>query len=257
MRRRLQFILLPLALLGRFPAQDSGAHPLSGRPYAGAMGAPWLERDIEERPRLAVRLPHLRLGMTVADSGAGSGYYTESPSHAAGPSGRAFAVDIQAGMIRLMKGRMRRQKLDNVTPVLGLAADPKLPESSINLALLVDVYREISDPQPLLRRRRSALRPDGRLILLEFRKEDPAKPIRLEHKMSVEEAKTEIEPEGLRLDSVVEDLPWQHILIFRKPQTVERRYSLLRQAAASDTIESSACLPIPLTAQADPVSWIT
>ena len=69
----------------------------------------------------------------------------------------------------------------------------------------------------MLRRIRSALRPEGRLVLLEFRKEDPVIPIRPEHKMSVAETKAEIEPEGYRLDAVLEDLPWQHILIFRKP----------------------------------------
>lgn len=220
MRRRLQFFLPLIVLSGPFHAQDSGRHPLSGRTYAGVMsveGAPWLERaerDEQERPRLAVRLLHLKPGTAVADIGAGSGYYTELLSHAVGPSGRVFAVDIQAGMIRLIEERMRRQKLANVTPVLGLDADPKLPNGSIDLALLVDVYHEFSDPRAMLRRIRSALRPDGRLVLLEFRKEDPAIPIRQEHKMSVEEAKTEIEPEGFRLDSSIEELPWQHLLVF-------------------------------------------
>ncbi len=227
MRRSLQFILLLIALCERIPAQDvgkqdAGKHPLSGRVYAGVMGvdgAPWLERaerENEERPRLAVRLLHLKPGMAVADIGAGSGYYTQLLSREVGPSGKVFAVDIQAGMIRLIEERMRRQKLENVTPVLGLAADPKLPDTSIDLALLVDVYHEFSDPQAMLRRLRSALRQDGRLVLLEFRKEDPAIPIRPEHKMSVEEARTEIESEGFRLDTVIEELPWQHILVFRR-----------------------------------------
>lgn len=154
--------------------------------------------------------------MKVADIGAGSGYYTELLSRAVGPSGGVFAVDIQARMIQLIEERMRRKKLDNVTPILGLAADPKLPDNSIDMALLVDVYHEFSDPQGMLRRLRSALKPDGRLVLLEFRKEDPSIPIRLEHKMSVAEAKIEIEPEGFRLDSLIEDLPWQHILVFRR-----------------------------------------
>lgn len=220
MRRRLQFILLTLALCEPLPAQDPGKHPVSGRPYAGVMGvggAPWLERaerENEERPRLAVRLLRLKPGMSVADIGAGSGYYTELLARAVGPSGKVLAVDIQAGMLRLIEERMQREKLANVTPILGLASDPKRPERSIDLALLVDVYHEFADPRAMLRRIRSALRPDGRLVLLEFRKEDPSIPIRLEHKMSVEEARREIEPEGYRLDSVIEDLPWQHILIF-------------------------------------------
>ena len=222
MRPRLQFLLPLLALIAQLPAQDPGRHPVSGRPYAGVMyvgGARWLERaerENEERPRLAVRLLHLKPGMQVADIGAGSGYYAELLAGAVGSTGRVYAEDIQPGMIRLIEERISRLSLTNVTPVLGSVADPKLPASAIDLALLVDVYHEFSDPQAMLRRIRSALRPDGRLVLLEFRKEDPAIPIRPEHKMSVEEAKVEIEPEGYRLDEVIEDLPRQHILIFRK-----------------------------------------
>jgi SAM-dependent methyltransferase len=222
MRPRLQFILLLLALCLRVSAQDSGRHPVSGRPYAGVMdvgGAPWLERserENEERPRLAVRLLRLKPGMQVADIGAGSGYYSELLSSAVGATGRVYAVDIQPGMIRLVEERIHRLHLTNVTPVLGSVVDPKLPDGAIHMALLVDVYHEFADPQAMLRRIRSALRPDGRLVLLEFRKEDPAIPIRIEHKLSVEEARIEIEPEGYTLDAVIEDLPWQHILIFRK-----------------------------------------
>ena len=222
MRLRLQFILLLLALIAQLRAQDPGRHPVSGRPYAGVMdvgGAPWLERaerENEERPRLAVRLLHLKPGMRVADVGAGSGYYSELIARVVGPTGRVYAVDIQPGMIRLVEERIRRVNLTNVTAVLGSVADPKLPDDAIDLALLVDVYHEFSDPQGMLRRIRAALRPDGRLVLLEFRKEDPSIPIRTEHKMSVEEAKLEIEPEGFRLDAVSEELPRQHILIFRK-----------------------------------------
>jgi ubiquinone/menaquinone biosynthesis C-methylase UbiE len=222
MRPRLQFILVLLAVCAQLSAQDPARHPVNGRPYAGVMdsrGAPWLERterENEERPRLAVRLLRVQAGMQVADIGAGSGYYSELLSSAVGATGRVYAVDIQPGMIRLIEERVHRQNLRNVTPVLGSVTDPKLPESSLDLALLVDVYHEFAEPRAMLRRIRSALRPDGRLVLLEFRKEDPAVPIRAEHKMSVEEAKIEIEPEGYRLDAAIEDLPWQHILIFRK-----------------------------------------
>jgi ubiquinone/menaquinone biosynthesis C-methylase UbiE len=184
-----------------------------------AGGASWLERaerENEERPSLAVRLLHLKPGMQVADIGAGSGYYSELLSRAVGSTGRVYAVDIQPAMIRLVEERMRRRNLTNVSPVLGLVADPKLPDSAIDIALLVDVYHEFSAPQAMLRRIRSALRPGGRLVLLEFRKEDPAIPIRVEHKMSVEEARIEIEPEGYRLDTALEDLPRQHILVFRR-----------------------------------------
>lgn len=222
MRPRLQFILSLLILIARLAAQDPGRHPVSGRPYAAVMdvgGAPWLERaerENEERPRLAVRLLRLKPGMKIADIGAGSGYYSELLSREVGSTGKVYSVDIQPGMIRLIEERVRRQHLTNVTPVLGTISDPKLPDGAIDLALLVDVYHEFANPQEMLRRIRFALRPGGRLVLLEFRKEDPAIPIRAEHKMSVNEAKVEIEPEGYMLDAVIEDLPWQHILIFRK-----------------------------------------
>jgi SAM-dependent methyltransferase len=103
-----------------------------------------------------------------------------------------------------------------VQVIQGTPADPRLPPSSCDLILLVDVYHELSQPQEMLRRLGTALKPDGRLVLLEFRKEDPEVPIRDEHKMSVAEVRAELEPEGFRLVRVLPDLPWQHILIFQK-----------------------------------------
>jgi SAM-dependent methyltransferase len=100
--------------------------------------------------------------------------------------------------------------------VLGEIDDPKLAPSSVDLVLLVDVYHEFSEPQKMLRHIREALKPDGRLVLLEYRGEDPAVPILPEHKMTVDQVKAELEPEGYRLDQVKENLPRQHILIFRK-----------------------------------------
>ncbi|MBI1875397.1 MAG: class I SAM-dependent methyltransferase [Acidobacteria bacterium] len=128
-----------------------------------------------------------------------------------------YANDIQQGMLDAIRTKVDRARLTNVTPVLGSVDDPKLPPASIDLALLVDVYHEFSQPQAMLHRIREALRPGGRLVLLEFRKEDPAIPIRFEHKLSVSEAKLEMEPEGFKLTTVNDDLPWQHILVFTRP----------------------------------------
>jgi ubiquinone/menaquinone biosynthesis C-methylase UbiE len=222
MRLIWQFIVAALLLLAPMPAQEEERHPVSGRPYAGVMGAagaPWLERserEGQERPSLAVKLLRLKPGMAVADIGAGSGYYTELVSHQVGATGRVLAVDIQSEMIQLIEKRVREHGLLNVTPVLGEANDPKLAAASIDLELLVDVYHEFAHPQEMLRHLRAALRPDGRMVLLEFRKEDPAVPIRPEHKISVAEVKLEVEPEGFRLEKVIEELPWQHMLVFRK-----------------------------------------
>ncbi len=217
--RRLVILALCCAVFA--PAADT-RHPITGRPYAGVMdvgGAQWLERDQreqEEHPRLAVRLLELKPGQTVADVGAGSGYYTAIIAREVGPTGKVIATDIQPGMIELLRKRIERDKLTNVEAMLSAPGDPRLPENALDLILLVDVYHEFSEPQLMLRKLRAALKPGGRLVLLEFRKEDSTIPIRPEHKMSIAEVRAELEPEGFRFDRVLNDLPWQHILIFRK-----------------------------------------
>src|SRR6266536_4806833 len=108
------------------------------------------------------------------------------------------------------------REIANVETVLGALDDPKLPRNSIDLVLMVDVYHEFAEPQKMLRRMRESLKSDGRLVLLEYRAEDPKVPIRPEHKMAVDQVKAELEPEGFKLDKVMEDLPRQHILVFRK-----------------------------------------
>ena len=214
--------LLLGALTLAVPGLAADTHPITGRRYAGVMGvggAPWLERaerESEERPRAAIRLLNLKPGMAVADVGAGSGYYTELLARTVGPSGKVYATDIQPGMIALLRQRIARAKLTNVEPVLSTESDTRLPAASLDLILLVDVYHEFSNPQEMLRQLRAALKPGGRLVLLEFRKEDPDVPIRPEHKMSVAEVRAELEPEGFTFDKVLPDLPWQHILIFHK-----------------------------------------
>ena len=152
----------------------------------------------------------------AADIGAGSGYITELLSKAVGPTGRVYGVDIQPKMIELLRARMAERNLTNITPVLSTVDDPKLPSNALDLAITVDVYHEMSEPQTMLRHLREALKADGRLVLLEYRKEDPSIPILPDHKMSVAEAKLEVEHEGFTLADVNESLPRQHILIFTK-----------------------------------------
>ncbi len=199
-----------------------GADPTSGRqiaPVMSAAGADWLdrpERAAEEQPGKALDALDLKPGMTVADIGAGTGYMTLRMAARIGPSGRVYAVDIQPEMIRRLRDNARRAGLANVQPVLGVSADPKLAAGSIDLALMVDVYHELSEPQAMLRAIRTALKSDGRLVLLEYRKEDPSIPIRPEHEMTVAQAKLEVEAEGYTLARVIETLPRQHILIFTK-----------------------------------------
>jgi predicted methyltransferase len=194
-------------------------HPVSGRviaPVMGVAGAEWLERpelEAEEAPSQAIAALRLRPGQVVADIGAGSGYYTLRLARAVGPGGRVYATDIQPGMLDLVRRTVARARLDNVITVLGAPDDPRLPPASIDVALMVDVYHELASPQAFLRRLRPALKPGGRLVLLEFRKEDPRVPILDVHKMSVAEVRQELEAEGFRLVEVVPDLPWQHILV--------------------------------------------
>ena len=197
-------------------------HPISGRKYAGVMGAngaDWLvrpEREAEEQPDAALDAIGVARGSTAADVGAGAGYITWRLAGRVGPTGKVYANDIQPKMLDLLRKNMDQRKITNVEPVLGAVDDPKLPPGAIDLVLLVDVYHEFSQPQQMLRHIRESLKPDGRLVLLEYRAEDPKVPIRPEHKMTVEQARAEVEPEGYRLAQVLETLPRQHILIFRK-----------------------------------------
>jgi len=201
-------------------AQAPATHPISGRPIASVMGwqgAGWLERHErmdEEAPDAAIRLLRIPAGAAVADVGAGSGYMTVRLSAAVGPNGRVYANDVQPQMLEILRRRLTRMNITNVTLVQGDVDDPKLPASSVDLELMVDVYHELSHPQQMLRGLKAALKPGGRLVLLEYRKEDPTIPILPDHKMSVREAKMELAAEGFALAQTDESLPRQHVLIF-------------------------------------------
>jgi ubiquinone/menaquinone biosynthesis C-methylase UbiE len=215
-------VLCAIVAAATLAAQTPGVHPISGRRFAAVMGyqgADWLERterDDEEAPDLALDALKIPKGATVADIGAGSGYITVKLAARVGNTGRVYANDVQPQMIQMLRQKLIDQRILNVTPVLGSVNDPKLPPGAIDLELLVDVYHEFSEPQAMLRHLRDALKPGGRLVLLEYRKEDPAVPILFEHKMSVAEARMEVEAEGFTLSKVDEVLPRQHILIFTR-----------------------------------------
>jgi SAM-dependent methyltransferase len=212
--------LLAVVLASGLAAQTPGVHPISGRRYApvmGYQGAPWLERgerEEEEAPDVALDVLKIPKGASIADIGAGSGYITVRLAARVGPAGRVFANDVQPQMLNILSRRLSTAKITNVTLIEGTLDDPKLPPASVDLILMVDVYHELSQPQTMLRHLRESLKPGGRLVLLEYRKEDPTVPIKPEHKMSVAEAKMEVEAEGFTLSRVDEALPRQHILIF-------------------------------------------
>lgn len=185
----------------------------------GISGADWLERherESEENPELALNAIGLRPGMVVADVGAGVGYFALRMAKRVEPGGKVYANDIQPEMLRRLRKKAAEENITNIQTVLGGESDPKLPAGKLDLILLVDVYHEFSQPQRMLQKIRESLKPDGRLVLLEFRKEDPSIPIRPEHKMSIAEVKTEVEAEGYKLAEVLDVLPRQHIFIFKK-----------------------------------------
>ncbi len=192
------------------------------RPAAvmGWSGAGWLERadrDEEQRPDEIVRTMGLRDGDVVADLGAGTGYFTRRLAKAVAPSGQVYAVDIQPEMIDLLKRNVEKAGLTNVLPVLGTGDDPKLPKDSVDWILLVDVYHELQQPKAMLARMREALRPGGRVALVEYRLEGTtALHIREAHRMSPKQVLAEWEPAGFRLVKRHEFLPTQHFFVFEK-----------------------------------------
>jgi predicted methyltransferase len=213
--------VLLVSLVWSATAEAQRRHPVSGRvlaPTMGVAGAGWLERperEDEEAPSKALDELGLKPGMVVADIGAGSGYYSVRMAKRVGPSGRIYATDIQQGMLDIIGRRITADHLDNITTVLGGFDDPNLPAASLDLAIMVDVYHELQSPQAFLQKLRAAFKPGGRLVLLEYRKEDPKIPILQVHKMSVAEVKAELEAEGFELTGVIETLPWQHLFVLR------------------------------------------
>jgi predicted methyltransferase len=195
-------------------------HPLTGRQIAGiATDANWLDRtarEQEEQPDRALDLIGITPGMVVADVGAGTGYVTILLARRIGPTGKVYASDVQPRMLQIIHDKARAQRLSNVEIVQGTEDDARLPESALDLALLVDVYHELWRPQEMLRSIRRSLKPNGELILVEYRKEDPSIPIADTHRMSVADARAEVEAEGFTFDRLVPGLPRQHIIEFRR-----------------------------------------
>ena len=196
-----------------------------GREIARVMsyhGATWLERDSREREEglsTLIELLDLEPGMTVADIGAGSGVITALLAEEVGPTGKVLAVDIQPEMLALLGEKMASLGYENVTPVRGEEADPKLPAGKVDLALMVDVYHEFEYPHAMTAALAKSLKPGGRLVWVEYRLEDPTVPIKLLHKMSVEQVRREASRQefGLEFLGVKDGLPRQHVVTFKKP----------------------------------------
>jgi ubiquinone/menaquinone biosynthesis C-methylase UbiE len=193
-----------------------------GREIAQVMapgGIDWLdrpEREDEERPAAVIDALGLRGGEVVADLGAGSGYFTFRIAPKVGKTGKVLAVEIQDEMLETIRRRATALRVTNVEEIRGSETDPKLPVNGVDIVLMVDVYHELAYPFEVMTKIRKALKPGGRVVFVEYRKEDPQVPIKEVHKMSLEQLEREMKVVGLARARTVETLPWQHVVIFEK-----------------------------------------
>jgi len=229
MRRAPAILLISFAVLAMAcqpVGQAPGAPPLHGvaqslrqpAPVFGHEHAEWLERpgrEAAEKPDVVIEAMRLHRGSVVAEIGAGTGFFSRRLAHSVGPTGKVFAEEIQPEMLELLQKNAGEEGISNVVSVLGTETDPKLPNGQMDWILLVDVYHELQEPAPMLAKIREALKPGGRVALVEYRAEDAsASHISPPHRMSVEQILREWEPAGFQLVERIETLPSQHLLIF-------------------------------------------
>lgn len=213
--------LLAAPLVPQDPeAGAAGRERFLGRQIAQTMhwtGAPWLlrqTREDEENGSLLREWLAVSSGQAVCDLGCGNGYHTLPLARAVGPGGRIFAVDLQPQMLELLRVRSAREDLTNLEFVTATVDDPRLPPASCDLVLLVDVYHELSHPVRVMAAVRRALRPGGRVVLVEFRAEDETVPIKPEHTMSKAQVVLEMASHGFVMREEFDGLPWQHAMAF-------------------------------------------
>lgn len=198
-----------------------------GREIAQTMhyrGAPWLIRESRQREEDCQKMLEnlgVKPGMTICDMGCGNGFYSLQLAKMVGNEGKILAVDIQSEMLRLLKARAEEQGIENIELVLGDIDDPKLPEGKVDLIMCVDVYHEFSHPEEMLAGMRKSLKPDGMIVMLEFRMEDPKVPIKTLHKMSKKQILREYKLNGFQLSKEFDGLPWQHMMFFEKTKDEE------------------------------------
>ncbi len=192
-----------------------------GRQIAQVMshyGIDWLEREereMEENTTQLLKNLSVKPGMVVADIGAGSGYHSTLISKMVG-NGKVFAVDVEPEMIAYLNARIKQEKLSRIVPVLSTEKNVALPENTVDIILLVDVYHEFSFPYEMALSMRSALKPGGKLVLVEFRAEDLTVPIKTIHKMSEKQSVKELKAAGFIFEKNMDNLPWQHCMVFTK-----------------------------------------
>ena len=203
------------------PSRDGTGKYFMGREISQVMGFAgknWLERDTreeEENVSLAIEKFPINSSSVVADIGAGSGYYTFRIAPKV-PKGKVYAVDIQEAAVKYLNDKSSDLGFENVEAIKGGEKGPNLPLNSIDLAIMVDVYHELSYPKEMLQAIWKSLKPTGKIILLEYRGEDPTIPIKPLHKMTERQAKKELEDNGFRLVENGDFLKIQHFLVFEK-----------------------------------------
>lgn len=235
MKNSLRFILLFFAILQtatltaqeRYTLKPGDPNGISkwymGRQIAQVMshfGIDWLERQEREQEENTTQLLKnlaVQPGTVIADIGAGSGYHSTLLSKMVG-NGKVYAVDVEREMIAYLNERIKREGKKNIIPVLSTEKTVSLPANSMDMMLLVDVYHEFSFPHEMALSMLEALKPGGKLVLVEFRAEDPNVPIKAIHKMSQQQAVKEFKAAGFSFEKNSSNLPWQHCLIFRKPK---------------------------------------
>lgn len=181
-------------------------------------GSAWLERktrQAEEHSDLTIEKLPVDQNSFVADIGAGTGYYTFKIANKV-PQGRVYAVEVQDDAVNYLKNKVGQLDIKNVTVIKGKEQSPELPENSIDLAMMVDVYHELLYPHEMLQNIRKALKTNGKLLLVEYKAEDPKVEIRPLHKMSVKQVTKELDANGFKLIEDGEFLPIQHFLLFQK-----------------------------------------
>jgi ubiquinone/menaquinone biosynthesis C-methylase UbiE len=219
------WILLSVLLLGLACSPSPAAQPqaeLSPRKPANVLSweaADWLEREGRaelEKPEIVLRAMNLHNGDVIADLGAGTGFFSRRIARAVAPTGKVYANDVQPQMLDRLKELAAQEGIHNIVTVVGTETDPKLPERTFDWVLMVDVYHELQQPRPVLAKIKSALKPTGRVALVEYRLEgETAKRIDLAHRMSVEQVVEEWGPAGFELVETIEELPSQHLFVFK------------------------------------------
>ena len=205
----------------RSPSVDGTGKYYLGREIAKVMdasGADWLERperQTEENTDLAIDSMKLGLAAVIADIGAGTGFYTFRIASKV-PNGKVYAVEVQEELIRYLEEKKSQTGTQNVRVIRGDSIRVNLPESSVDLAIMVDVYHELAWPMEIIQSIRKSLKPDGRILLIEYRGEDLSIPIKALHKTTVTQISREMKANDFILERQDEFLPIQHFLVFRK-----------------------------------------